>query len=102
MLILSTAKINLFLDITGKDHSDGYHFIDSLFQEITLADEIVIEKSDADEVRFINAGVSGITTVHSALSNFKKKFNISDSYRITILKRIPIGAGLGGGSSNAA
>ncbi len=104
MKIKSTAKINLYLNITGKDESDGYHYIDSLFQEIDLFDEVEIKKikSEKDEILFENIDISGETTVHSALRLFKEKFKKNDSFSIHVKKHIPAGAGLGGGSSNAA
>jgi 4-diphosphocytidyl-2-C-methyl-D-erythritol kinase len=103
MKILSRAKLNLYLDITGKDPSDGYHYIDSLFQEISLADEISIEEADSDTVEFRSIGVPGTdTTVHRALRMFRDTTGIMQKYRIVTDKHIPTGAGLGGGSSNAA
>lgn len=106
MKLKSTAKINLYLDITGVDNSDGYHYIDSIFQEISLADDIEIEKANKDRIIFENIKINekrdGATTVHLALSLFKKKFGIKQCFKITVNKNIPMGAGLGGGSSNAA
>ncbi|NPV01992.1 MAG: 4-(cytidine 5'-diphospho)-2-C-methyl-D-erythritol kinase [Brevinematales bacterium] len=103
MKILSRAKLNLFLDITGKDPSDGYHYIDSLFQEISLADEILIEESVADSIEFRGIDIPGTdTTVHRALRMFRDTTGVLQKYRIVTDKHIPTGAGLGGGSSNAA
>ncbi len=102
MKIFSTAKVNLFLDITGYDDSDGYHYIDSIFQEVSLYDEIEITQDDKDSVEFINLNIGGDSTVHKALKLLKENFKIEDNYRIIVKKNIPIGAGLGGGSSNAA
>ena len=104
MQVESRAKINLFLDIVGKDPADGYHFLDSLFQEVTLADSIEIEENKIGEDRVVFTGldISGNTTVHKALSRFKSRFGISRNYNVTVRKKIPAGAGLGGGSSNAA
>ncbi len=102
MKLFSTAKVNLFLDITGYDNTDGYHYIDSLFQEVSLYDEIEIYESDNDVVEFINLDIKENSTVHKALRLLKENFNITDNYKIVIKKNIPVGAGLGGGSSNAA
>ncbi|MGA2958172.1 MAG: 4-(cytidine 5'-diphospho)-2-C-methyl-D-erythritol kinase [Thermodesulfobacteriota bacterium] len=102
MIIRSTAKINLYLQITGKDNSDGYHTIDSLFQEISLSDEIEILPHNQDEIVFMNMAVDSYTSVHKALSLFKDKFKLQKYYKIRVYKNIPMGAGLGGGSSNAA
>ncbi|OHD57320.1 MAG: 4-(cytidine 5'-diphospho)-2-C-methyl-D-erythritol kinase [Spirochaetes bacterium GWF1_51_8] len=103
MRLESTAKLNLFLDITGKDPSDGYHFIDSVFQEISLSDTITIEKDTSDTVVFSGMDVAGTdTTVHKAVRLFKERFGVRGCFRVEVEKRIPMGAGLGGGSSNAA
>lgn len=102
MKLLSNAKINLYLEVTGKDPSDGYHTLDSLFQEIGWADEIELEEAGQDEIRFVGAEVAGNTTVHKALAAFKAAYGPTPPVRITVKKNIPMGAGLGGGSSNAA
>lgn len=104
MKIRSTAKINLYLDVTGKDPVDGYHTIDSLFQEIDLADELAVRKdrSGPDKVEFVGQTVGDDSTVHRALALFKERFRIKDHFAVKVKKNIPIGAGLGGGSSNAA
>jgi 4-diphosphocytidyl-2-C-methyl-D-erythritol kinase len=100
--VKSRAKINLFLNITGTDPEDGYHYVDSLMQEVTLYDEITIKKSSSDSILFENAEIPAINTVSSSIKLLKEKFNIKDSFRIIVKKNIPSGAGLGGGSSNAA
>lgn len=101
MKLLSHAKINLYLDVVGRD-TDGYHFIESLFQEVSLVDEVEIEPAENDEVVFEGMKVEGDTTVHKALRLFRQSFGTKTGYAITVRKRIPMGAGLGGGSSNAA
>jgi 4-diphosphocytidyl-2-C-methyl-D-erythritol kinase len=102
MIIFSHAKINLFLDILGVDSVDHYHFLDSLFQEVSLADEIHIEESKSDSVVFEHLDITGDTTVNKALRLFKEKFAVKENFSIRVKKAIPAGAGLGGGSSNAA
>ncbi|MFN4217040.1 MAG: 4-(cytidine 5'-diphospho)-2-C-methyl-D-erythritol kinase [Brevinematales bacterium] len=101
MKLLSYAKVNLYLDVVGRD-TDGYHFIESLFQEVSLADEIEVEPEERDRVIFEGIKVEGDTTVHKALRFFKQFFGTKKNYAITVKKHIPMGAGLGGGSSNAA
>ncbi len=98
----SRAKINLFLDITGVDLSDGYHYIDSIFQEITLHDDIILKRSLKDITSFDNAEIPQLNTISTAVRLFKEKFGITESFDIRVKKNIPLGAGLGGGSSNAA
>lgn len=101
MIVQSNAKINVFLDITGRDPADGYHYLDSLFQEVSLADTINIEPSAVDYITYTGMDIKGDTTVHKALRAFRDLTGIRDGYTIRVDKKIPIGAGLGGGSSNA-
>ncbi len=103
MKIFSSSKINLFLDIVGFDVCSGYHYIDSIFQEISLYDEIYVEKNNSDKVEFVNiAEIGDNSTVHKALKLCKEHFCIKDNFYIKVKKNVPVGAGLGGGSSNAA
>ncbi len=102
---MAKGKINLFLDITGQDKKDGYHFIDSLFQEISLYDEIIIKKNKIkkDIIEFENhPELSFNSTIHKTLNLLRGNYPINDFFNISVKKNIPICAGLGGGSSNAA
>ena len=97
---LSYGKLNLFLEITSK-RKDSYHEIFSLFQTISISDEITIEKIKGyADISFSDKSikVDNSNTVVKAL----EKLGISKGVRIFIKKRIPVGSGLGGGSSNAA
>lgn len=102
MKVKACAKINLTLDITGK-RADGYHIIDSVFQSVNLFDEIFIEKSDAVTV---GCGVGSINGNNNIVYKASKKFfeytGISGGATIKIEKNIPLAAGLGGGSADAA
>lgn len=96
----STSKINLFLDVPGRDSVDGYHFIDSIFYEISWGDKIQIFPASADEIIFLNDPQNLIgkkNTVSEALRLFKEQFGIKDSFKIAVEKKVPLGAGLGGG-----
>lgn len=109
------AKINLFLDISGKDASDGYHYIDSVFQEVSLGDTVELDRAPAgaseDTVAFDLSDLTGIndgirqglrdSTVHKALRVFREETGVRDRFAVRVLKRIPAGAGLGGGSADA-
>lgn len=100
----STSKINLFLDVPGRDPVDGYHFIESIFYEIPWGDKIRIFSACADEVIFLNDPgnlIGGKNTVSEAVRLFKERFDIKDSFKITVEKKVPLGAGLGGGSGDA-
>lgn len=100
----SHAKVNLRLDILSR-RPDGYHEIRTIFQKISLADDLTISiiKSGI-EVRCDNPLVpcNESNLVHVAARMLLSRYGIKDGVRIAIKKRIPIAAGLGGGSSNAA
>lgn len=99
---VSTSKINLFLDMIGKDPTDNYHFLQSIFMEIPWGDDFWIENAEYDSVCFENAPeIENQNTVSKALNLFKEKFNIKDHYEIRIKKNVPMGAGVGGGSGDA-
>ncbi|MCQ2455179.1 MAG: 4-(cytidine 5'-diphospho)-2-C-methyl-D-erythritol kinase [Clostridia bacterium] len=102
MIVKSNAKINLTLDIKGK-RPDGYHLIDSVFQSISLFDEVEIEKSENISVNFINASVSGRDSIaYKAAIAFFEYTNISGGAKITVTSHIPTSSGMGGGSSDCA
>jgi 4-diphosphocytidyl-2-C-methyl-D-erythritol kinase len=101
------AKINLMLRVTGR-RGDGYHELDSIFLPISLADEIRLEISEADEPSVsVNCNLpelarSGKNLAARAARSFMNEFDLVASVSINLEKRIPVGAGLGGGSSDAA
>ena len=101
--IKSNAKINLALRITDR-LENGYHTISTLFQEIDFYDDIIFTKSE----KFgFTSNIADLPTDNSNLciaayekmKNFQKN---GQDFLIHLEKRIPMGAGLGGGSSNAA
>lgn len=105
MKIQCPAKVNLFLEVTGR-RSDGYHNLVSLFAKINLYDVLDLE---ADMTGKIQLSVEGSdlpagedNLVHRAAAAFFKAFRIGQGVKILLTKRIPMGAGLGGGSSDAA
>jgi 4-diphosphocytidyl-2-C-methyl-D-erythritol kinase len=99
------AKINLFLRITGR-RPDGYHELDSVFLPLSLADEIRLEIRAADEplvtviCNLPELARNNLTA--SAARAFMSEFDLVANVSIGLEKRIPVGAGLGGGSSDAA
>lgn len=100
----SPAKINLFLDVLGK-RDDGYHDIVTVFEKIDLCDKIRLSESGKDIK--ITSNVKGLVSgednlAYRACSLLKESYGISNGVKIHIEKNIPIAAGLGGGSSNAA
>ena len=99
------AKINLRLDILGK-RLDGYHEIRTWMYPISLADEIHIEKVSSAKIT-ISSTHPDLPTgeenlAHRAAALFLKEQALSGGVQIEISKRIPLAAGLGGGSSDAA
>lgn len=100
--VRSFAKINLFLHI-GAKRADGFHDLETLFQTISLHDDIVFRRSSEFRLTCDDPSVpvderNLVTRVWQALHD---EFSI-DPVEITLTKRIPAGGGLGGGSSNAA
>lgn len=99
----SPGKINLFLKILNR-RSDGYHEIASLFQTIDLFDEISFTPSDKDVFSCSNPSVptTDQNLILKAMALFRKKTGYLHTFSIHLEKKIPLEAGLGGGSSNAA
>ncbi len=103
--VYAPAKLNLYLDVLEK-RPDGYHNINTLFEKIDLKDEIhVKEKSRGLRVRVEPSGacVSGKDNIaYKAVHELFKKAGVDLGLEIIIRKNIPVSAGLGGGSSDAA
>ena len=101
------AKINLFLDVTGR-RDDGYHDVDTLMCSVSLHDSICLNVTPSDKISItINSDAHGLETdetnlVYKAAIKYLSKFEKTADVRAILTKRIPIGAGLGGGSSDAA
>ena len=105
MEVVTRAKVNLSLEII-KRRPDGYHEIETIFQSIDLADRMRIELTDDARVE-IHCTTPGVPTDHTNLCHrailaLRSVAGKSLGARIVLEKHIPIGAGLGGGSSNAA
>jgi 4-diphosphocytidyl-2-C-methyl-D-erythritol kinase len=106
MQVLAPAKINLSLKILGR-RSDGFHEIETLIAPITLCDQLEIGKSDSSNgVRFSCDDPSvpqcDDNLVVRAAESFFASTKLKPAVCIELKKRIPNGAGLGGGSSDAA
>ena len=93
------AKINLCLYL-GPTRDDGRHELVTLFDAITLFDELEVASADADAV--LCEGVDGPNLVGDALSALRDAGWDAPPVRVTITKRIPVAAGMGGGSADAA
>src|SRR5262245_11354546 len=97
------AKVNLALEILRK-RPDGYHDISTVLQAVDLFDRLVIE--DADGVSLVSSDLDlptddGNLAVRAALA-LRGAARVERGARIALDKRIPVAAGLGGGSSDAA
>jgi len=103
----SPSKINLFLRILGK-RKDGYHELASLFQAISLHDNLYVSVLDGDGERdILECSTPGVPTdeknlVIQAFQKFREHSGLTTKFRARLDKRIPHAAGLGGGSGNAA
>lgn len=97
------AKINLGLRVTGK-RPDGYHDISTVFHRIEPFDDVTLVGSEEITVRTTDPDVpSGESNIcHAAAVMVREKLGGEGGVRIDITKRIPVGAGLGGGSADAA
>jgi 4-diphosphocytidyl-2-C-methyl-D-erythritol kinase len=99
MSIYAPAKLNLCLYL-GPTREDGLHELCSLFEPLALADSIVATEAPRDEV--LCPGVEGENLAARALARLRERGWQSPPLRIRIAKRIPVAAGLGGGSADAA
>jgi len=95
------AKINWFFKVIGK-RDDGYHNIMSLMQCISLYDNLMFEHSDLIEVESDLDIPLDDNLVYKAASLLKQYTSYKKGAKIVLQKNIPIGAGLGGGSSDTA
>lgn len=99
---LAYAKINLYLAVIGR-RSDGYHEIETILQSIDLADELTFELAGDVGVTCSIPELSGPRNLaHAAAELLRAEAGISSGVRIHIDKRIPVAAGLAGGSADAA
>lgn len=104
VILPSPAKLNLFLYITNK-RSDGYHELQTLFQFLDFGDEIEIEVTDTPDIELLNP-VEDVATednlIYRAAKLLQKTTACTKGAKIGIRKKLPMGGGVGGGSSNAA
>lgn len=106
MIVKAPAKINLFLEILNK-RPDGYHNIESVMHTVSLFDILEFSPVMEDKIELIcdNVELSSDVKkniVYKAAEKIKQQYNIKQGIKIKLTKNIPMGAGLGGGSSDAA
>lgn len=101
--LFSPAKINLFLKVLGK-RPDGYHELSSLFQTIDLGDFLTFSFHSEDSLTCTDPviPIDESNLISKAIHLFRRKTGIQKKYKVHLEKNVPIQAGLGGGSSNAA
>lgn len=110
LVLKAPAKINLYLAVVGK-RPDNYHLIESIFHTVSLYDELEIEISQKSgefnlsvcgEYAHLLEGDSSPNILQRVYEHFYQNGLFTQGLSVTLHKNIPIGAGLGGGSSDAA
>jgi 4-diphosphocytidyl-2-C-methyl-D-erythritol kinase len=102
--IKARGKINLALDIVGK-YDNGYHAVDMIMQKINLHDTLLCEKNEEDIVILCehkDVPLNENNLIVKAIQGVKDYLDVDYGMAITLEKNIPVSAGLGGGSSDAA
>lgn len=101
----SYGKVNLALDVLYK-RDDGYHEIDTIMQQISLRDTLILENTKGKDIEIRSnkrdLPLDSSNLVYKAWKSLGEKTGIKRGIRVNIQKQIPIAAGLAGGSSNAA
>ena len=108
LVLPSPAKLNLYLTITGK-RGDGYHSLQTQFQFLELSDEIrfdLLKEPDAIHLK-VSQHVQGVPAdennlIIRAAKLLKHHTGCHNGVKISLVKKLPVGGGVGGGSSNAA
>ena len=102
--IQAHGKINLALDVVGK-YDNGYHAVDMIMQKINLHDTLFCEKYEKDIVIFCDhkdVPLDENNLIAKGIQGIKDYLKVDYGMKITLKKNIPVSAGLGGGSSDAA
>ena len=103
LTVRANAKINLFLDVVGK-RENGYHDIVSVMQAVSLCDTLTVSQTSGKEIAFSGGGLPNdqtnliVRAAHAYFALRGKPFGV----RVVLDKQIPMAAGLGGGSADAA
>jgi len=103
VVLRAAAKVNLVLEVLGK-RDDGYHELVTVMQAVDLSDRITLEDADVLELRCDAPGVPTDSTnlAMKAAMVLREAAEVTRGVRMTLDKHIPVGAGLGGGSADAA
>lgn len=99
------AKINLYLDVVGK-RTNGYHNLETIFHSIALHDEVILRESSETGIKVLcdhpDVPLDSNNLAYRAAQSLSDLVGGFSGLEITIIKRIPVAAGLAGGSANAA
>lgn len=95
------AKLNLFLEVLGK-RPDGYHDLATYMVPISLCDTLAVRRAPRTRVTFDATGVPRVNTVTKAVDAVRAHARFRGGVDVRVAKRIPMEAGLGGGSSDGA
>ena len=101
LILPAYAKLNLTLDVVGR-RPNGYHDIDSVMQTISLHDLLWIERTDCRSFDVVGPSIDGENLLLKAARELEGRLSRALPFTIRLFKRIPMGAGLGGGSADAA
>jgi 4-diphosphocytidyl-2-C-methyl-D-erythritol kinase len=105
LTIQSCAKLNLYLEVLNK-RADNYHNIKTLFERISLFDTLILKKRRDKSIKILCSDplvpADSSNLCYRAAKLIQRGFKKTGGIEIRIIKRIPVGAGLAGGSSNAA
>jgi 4-diphosphocytidyl-2-C-methyl-D-erythritol kinase len=99
VVALAPGKVNLCLFL-GAVRPDGRHELVTVFESVSLADEVTVEVSDRDQV--VCPGVDGLNLVTQTLDGLRRHGWAGPPLRVVVRKRIPVAGGMGGGSADAA
>ena len=102
--IKARAKVNLNLEILEK-REDNYHNLESVFQKVNLYDEIYIKKTETDDFK-LNINVKELDTkeniIYKAYVKLKEQYKTISGIEVTVNKKIPMQAGMAGGSTDCS
>ncbi len=102
--ISAQAKINLHLRVLARE-SSGFHSIETIFHRVELADEVEVQVTNGERVIDVagaELGAPGSNLAYRAAVSYSARAGWPVGFRIELTKHIPVGAGLGGGSADAA
>jgi 4-diphosphocytidyl-2-C-methyl-D-erythritol kinase len=101
LILPAYAKLNLTLDVIGR-RPNGYHDVDSVMQTISLHDLVLVERTDCRVFEVVGPAIDGENLVLKAARELEGHTGRALPFTILLFKRVPLAAGLGGGSADAA